>query len=138
LQKAMGCGFSSRATLAPEVDPIVAWAKLEALSQGATIAQQDHGSGAARDLRPPRAKAPTRSGAYHAPQTKDGVVAHFDGQAETPEDQGQGKSPITLQGPTKRELLERGQVARELQRNDERRYRPNPRYWSSQLTAQLL
>jgi len=32
------CGFSSRATFAPEVDPTVAWAKLEALAEGARIA----------------------------------------------------------------------------------------------------
>jgi 5-methyltetrahydropteroyltriglutamate--homocysteine methyltransferase len=32
------CGFSSRATFAPEVHPTVAWAKLAALSQGAAIA----------------------------------------------------------------------------------------------------
>jgi 5-methyltetrahydropteroyltriglutamate--homocysteine methyltransferase len=32
------CGFSSRATFAPEVHPTVAWAKLAALSEGATIA----------------------------------------------------------------------------------------------------
>jgi 5-methyltetrahydropteroyltriglutamate--homocysteine methyltransferase len=32
------CGFSSRATFAPEVHPTVAWAKLAALSEGAAIA----------------------------------------------------------------------------------------------------
>lgn len=32
------CGFSSRATFAPEVHPTVAWAKLAALGQGAAIA----------------------------------------------------------------------------------------------------
>lgn len=32
------CGFSSRATYAPEVDPSVAWAKLAALSEGAALA----------------------------------------------------------------------------------------------------
>jgi 5-methyltetrahydropteroyltriglutamate--homocysteine methyltransferase len=34
------CGFSSRATFAPEVHPTVAWAKLAALSQGAALASQ--------------------------------------------------------------------------------------------------
>lgn len=32
------CGFSSRATYAPEVDPEVAWAKLAALGEGAALA----------------------------------------------------------------------------------------------------
>ncbi len=32
------CGFSSRASFAPEVHPTVAWAKLEALAQGAALA----------------------------------------------------------------------------------------------------
>jgi 5-methyltetrahydropteroyltriglutamate--homocysteine methyltransferase len=34
------CGFSSRATFAPEVDPAVAWAKLEALVEGARLASE--------------------------------------------------------------------------------------------------
>jgi len=34
------CGFSSRATFAPEVDPAVAWAKLEALVEGARLASK--------------------------------------------------------------------------------------------------
>jgi 5-methyltetrahydropteroyltriglutamate--homocysteine methyltransferase len=34
------CGFSSRATFAPEVHPTVAWAKLAALAEGAAIATQ--------------------------------------------------------------------------------------------------
>ncbi|HEY1920278.1 MAG TPA: cobalamin-independent methionine synthase II family protein [Streptosporangiaceae bacterium] len=34
------CGFSSRASFAPEVHPTVAWAKLAALSQGAALASQ--------------------------------------------------------------------------------------------------
>ena len=32
------CGFSSRATSKPEVNPAVAWAKLDALAEGARIA----------------------------------------------------------------------------------------------------
>lgn len=32
------CGFSSRATYAPEVDPAVVWAKFQALSEGAALA----------------------------------------------------------------------------------------------------
>ena len=34
------CGFSSRASFAPEVHPTVAWAKLAALSEGAALASQ--------------------------------------------------------------------------------------------------
>jgi 5-methyltetrahydropteroyltriglutamate--homocysteine methyltransferase len=34
------CGFSSRATFAPEVHPTVAWAKLAALSEGAALASK--------------------------------------------------------------------------------------------------
>jgi len=34
------CGFSSRATFAPEVHPTVAWAKLEALAEGARLASE--------------------------------------------------------------------------------------------------
>jgi 5-methyltetrahydropteroyltriglutamate--homocysteine methyltransferase len=34
------CGFSSRATFAPEVHPTVAWAKLKALAEGARLASQ--------------------------------------------------------------------------------------------------
>jgi 5-methyltetrahydropteroyltriglutamate--homocysteine methyltransferase len=34
------CGFSSRASFAPEVHPTVAWAKFEALSEGARLATQ--------------------------------------------------------------------------------------------------
>jgi 5-methyltetrahydropteroyltriglutamate--homocysteine methyltransferase len=34
------CGFSSRASFAPEVHPTVAWAKLEALCQGAALASK--------------------------------------------------------------------------------------------------
>lgn len=34
------CGFSSRATYGPEVDPAVAWAKLRALSEGAALASK--------------------------------------------------------------------------------------------------
>ena len=34
------CGFSSRATFAPEVHPTVVWAKFEALSDGARLATQ--------------------------------------------------------------------------------------------------
>ena len=35
------CGFSSRASFAPEVHPTVAWAKLEALAQGARLASPE-------------------------------------------------------------------------------------------------
>jgi 5-methyltetrahydropteroyltriglutamate--homocysteine methyltransferase len=35
------CGFSSRATFAPEVHPTVAWAKLEALAEGARLASEE-------------------------------------------------------------------------------------------------
>jgi 5-methyltetrahydropteroyltriglutamate--homocysteine methyltransferase len=35
------CGFSSRASYAPEVDPKVVWAKFEALSEGARLATQE-------------------------------------------------------------------------------------------------
>jgi 5-methyltetrahydropteroyltriglutamate--homocysteine methyltransferase len=34
------CGFSSRATFVPEVHPTVAWAKLEALAEGARLASE--------------------------------------------------------------------------------------------------
>jgi 5-methyltetrahydropteroyltriglutamate--homocysteine methyltransferase len=34
------CGFSARATFAPEVDPAVAWAKLGALAEGARLASE--------------------------------------------------------------------------------------------------
>src|SRR5439155_3983982 len=34
------CGFSSRATFAPEVDPGVGWAKFQALSEGAKLATE--------------------------------------------------------------------------------------------------
>jgi len=34
------CGFSSRATFAPEVHPTVVWAKFEALADGAGLATQ--------------------------------------------------------------------------------------------------
>ena len=34
------CGFSSRASFAPEVDPTVAWAKLASLAEGARIATE--------------------------------------------------------------------------------------------------
>jgi 5-methyltetrahydropteroyltriglutamate--homocysteine methyltransferase len=34
------CGFSSRASFAPEVDPAVGWAKFQALSQGAKLATE--------------------------------------------------------------------------------------------------
>jgi hypothetical protein len=34
------CGFSSRATFAPEVHPTVVWAKFAALAEGAAIASR--------------------------------------------------------------------------------------------------
>jgi 5-methyltetrahydropteroyltriglutamate--homocysteine methyltransferase len=35
------CGFSSRASFAPEVHPSVVWAKFEALSEGARLASRE-------------------------------------------------------------------------------------------------
>jgi 5-methyltetrahydropteroyltriglutamate--homocysteine methyltransferase len=48
------CGFSSRATFAPEVDPAVAWAKLRALSQGAAIATRKLWRGSFKESKPAR------------------------------------------------------------------------------------
>jgi 5-methyltetrahydropteroyltriglutamate--homocysteine methyltransferase len=35
------CGFSSRATFAPEVPPLVVWAKFGALVEGARLATEE-------------------------------------------------------------------------------------------------